>query len=217
MYLNWQEKTISDFSEKNITDLYNQGFVFTRKDHGVMNQTRSVRVKLENFELTSENKRILNRTEEIKLEVYPLPYEKYDWSIAKMGKDFYGQKFGEKTFSANKLKEILTNAEKSNFNRLLVYTKNNEPLGYSVAYENSDIIHYSYPFYNLNFPDKNIGMGMMTKAITYTKEQGKKYFYLGSAQRPTDTYKFQFKGLEWFDGTNWREDLNELKEILKKL
>ena len=58
-------------------------------------------------------------------------------------------------------------------------------------------------------------MGMMLKAINYAKENGKKYIYLGSAQRPTDTYKLQFKGLEWFDGERWSEDLGELKKVLK--
>jgi arginyl-tRNA--protein-N-Asp/Glu arginylyltransferase len=55
---------------------------------------------------------------------------------------------------------------------------------------------------------------MMTKAVLYAKEQGKKYIYLGSAQRPTDTYKLQFAGLEWFDGTQWQADLKKLTSIL---
>jgi arginyl-tRNA--protein-N-Asp/Glu arginylyltransferase len=58
-------------------------------------------------------------------------------------------------------------------------------------------------------------MAMMLNAILYAKENNKKYIYLGSAQRPTDTYKLQFKSLEWFDGDSWSEDLEELKNILK--
>jgi arginyl-tRNA--protein-N-Asp/Glu arginylyltransferase len=58
---------------------------------------------------------------------------------------------------------------------------------------------------------------MMTKAIVWAQDQNKKYIYLGSAQRPGDTYKLQFEGLEWFDGQAWKNDMDELKSILKKL
>jgi arginyl-tRNA--protein-N-Asp/Glu arginylyltransferase len=56
---------------------------------------------------------------------------------------------------------------------------------------------------------------MMILAINYAKDLGKKYIYLGSLQRPTDTYKLQFKGMEWFDGEKWQSDTTPLKDILK--
>ena len=79
------------------------------------------------------------------------------------------------------------------------------------------MLHYSYPFYNLEPKNlkPNLGMSMMLSAIVYAKENNKKYIYLGSFQRPTDTYKLQFKGLEWFDGEKWSDDLEKLKQTLK--
>ena len=215
-YLSWDEKNITDFSEENINSLYSQGYVFTRVDKGLMNQTRSVRIDLNKFELSSENRRILRKTEDIKLEIKDLPLENYHWSIHKMGKDFYETKFGDGIFSANKIKEIFTDPEKSNFNKVLTYEINSETVGYCIAYENSEIIHYSYPFYNLNTENKNIGMGMMLKAIEYAKTIGANYIYLGSAQRPTDIYKLQFKGLEWFDSKGWSDDYEKLKNTLEE-
>jgi phosphoglycerate kinase len=61
----------------------------------------------------------------------------------------------------------------------------------------------------------NIGLGMMLQAIIYAKEKAKKYIYLGSAQRPTDTYKLQFTGIEWWNGEIWQTDLDDLKKILE--
>ena len=90
-------------------------------------------------------------------------------------------------------------------------------IGYCIAHETDEMIHYSYPFYDLTRASKDMGMGMMTRALQYAKESGKKYLYLGSAQRPNDTYKFQFEGIEWFDGKNWRNDFEELKNVLGKL
>jgi len=242
MYLSWNKKNIGhDATEKEISELYNDGFVFTRIRKGEMDQTRSVRIDLSVFQMSSENKRILRKTEDIQMENISLPFSQYHWSIGKLGKDFYDSKFGEGIFSANKIKEILADKEKSNFNVLLQYSISDDglaneychckittdengigkanttlPLGYAICYENKDMLHYSYPFYNLLFPNKNLGMGMMVRAVQYAKDKGLKYIYLGSAQRSTDTYKFQFNGMEWYDGTKWNTDLEELKKILAK-
>jgi arginyl-tRNA--protein-N-Asp/Glu arginylyltransferase len=212
-YLSWDEKTITNFSEQNISALYERGFVFTRIDKGAMAQTRSVRINLNKFELTSENKRVLRKVENIQMEIVPLPHPNYDWKIHKLGHDFYSAKFGDKTFSANKIKELLT-SEKSNYNKLFVYTIGGAPVGYCICFENKDWLHYGYPFYDLNAKINNLGIGMMTRAIVWAKENNKKYICLGSAQNPSAVYKTQFKGFEWFDGEKWRDDIEELKKIL---
>ncbi|MBI5729324.1 MAG: hypothetical protein HY983_03750 [Candidatus Magasanikbacteria bacterium] len=326
MYLKWKEKTITDFSDANINALYDQGYLFTREGKGSMYQTRSLRVDLSKFKLSSENRRVLKKTEGLKLAPLTLPYAGYHWSVGKLGKDFYETKFGPprptsglveagegtpalnrsgSVFSANKVKELLTDTAKSNFNQLFVYhapvilsetparlndvpperlcragsrsggknplntnlkgsfarvyTERSEraqddktAVGYCVARETDEFIHYCYPFYQLtdqtpplappligegttedsritaraSSPYKggdrgggfthmpNLGLGMMTKAIVWAKENGKKYVYLGSFQRPTDTYKLQFAGLEWFDGERWKSDMEKLKKNL---
>lgn len=212
MYLSWNKKIITDFSEKNIETLYSQGYVFTRLGRGQMDQTRSIRVDLNKFSLSSENRRVLKKGELINLNTHPLPYTEYDWAIGKLGKDFYEKKFGDKIFSANKIKSLLIEPEKNNFNLLLQYSD----LGFCICFQTKNILHYSYPFYNLSDANKDLGMIMMTKAIIWAKENNKKYIYLGSASRATDTYKLQFAGLEWYDGKNWTTNLDDLKEILVK-
>ena len=225
-YLHWSEQTITDFSPENIAAMYERGFVFTRLGKGVMQQTRSCRIDLSKFELSSENRRILKKTADVSLRAEPLPYAAYDFTIGKLAKDFYTTKFGDGTLSANKMKEMLTDAAKSNFNTLLRYDvyvitppthTEADPaasIGYSVCYENLTLLHYSFPFYDLTAAPKDMGMGMMVRAIQYAQEKGLKYIYLGSLQRPSDTYKLQFAGLEWFDGKKWRTDTDELKTLL---
>lgn len=214
-YLSWAEQTITDFSEQNIDEQYAKGFVFTRLSKGLMNQNRSLRVNLSVFEPSSENRRILKKTEGLKLANETIPFTDYSWTIGKLGKDFYETKFGEGTFSANKIKELLTDKEKSNFNHVLVFKHEDvEKIGYCITAETSDLLHYCYPFYKLDTTMPNLGLGMMLQAITLAKAEGKKYVYLGSFQRPTDTYKLQFAGLEWFNGTKWQKDLELLKTQL---
>lgn len=214
-YLHWNEKTITDFSEKNISEMYDRGYVFTRLGRGIMHQTRSVRIDLEKFEPSSENRRILKKTEDIILSEIALPHSEYHWSLGKLAQDFYQNKFGPGIMSALKVKEMLTDKEKSNFNILLCFSNEQISIGYAICYMDSSIIHYSYPFYDLEKSAKDMGLGMMTKTIQYAKEKGLKYIYLGSLQRPTDTYKLQFKGLEWFDGKKWQTDIEEVKKVLE--
>jgi len=218
-YFHTNETTINDFSPDFIGEMYEKGYVFTRINKGVMQQTRSVRIDLSKFELSSENRRIIKKTEGLTLRKENIPYKDYDWNIGKLAKDFYTTKFGEDVMSAQKIKEMLTDISKSNFNTVLTYfidaTSTGAPTGYTISYMDEKILHYSYPFYDMNDAPKDIGLGMMLSAIIFAKENGLKYIYLGSLQRPSDTYKLQFSGLEWFDSKAWSTDIDAVKSILE--
>lgn len=219
-YFSANTKTLTD-SENTpelITKLYNEGYVFTRLGKGVLNQTRSLRIDLSKFELNSENRRILKKTEDLKLEFKSLPLENYSWEIHKLGKDFYTKKFGDGTMSASKINEMFNDLEKSNMNSVFEFNyETTKSIGYCLTYQNSEIIHYAYPFYDLDIPkEKNLGIAMMTKAIVWAKENNKKYIYLGSVVDSTSKYKLQFEALEWWDTETmeWSNDLNNLKNLL---
>ena len=148
-----------------------------------------------------------------------------------MGKSFYENRSYKSmdkveselglNFSANKIKELFTTNDQ-NVNFTLVYKKEgySKPIGYSLIYQNLDILHYAYPFYSLdkiNLPITNyVGMGMILLAIKFALDSSKKYFYLGSVVALESKYKLQFKNLEWFDLSNnsWNVNLNELKNLL---
>lgn len=205
---------IKDFSDENIEDLYEKGYVFTRVGKGVMDQTRSLRIRLNGFELSSENRRVIKNTPDLTMEELELPLiEMYDWHMARLAKEFYEKRFGVKIFGANKARELITINEKSNFNVLLKYIVKNKLLGYCICYASKNLLHYVYPFYKYDEFPNNYGMGMLLMAIQNARVNGKKYFYIGSYTRPEDKYKLQFKGLEWFDGNTWSTDLEELKSI----
>src|SRR3989344_5603716 len=216
-YLAWQSINLTDFSEVNISDKYEQGFVFVRTQKGAMQQTRSLRVDLNKFNLSSENRRILKKLPDLKLEKLPLPLEKsqYSWGIHKLGKDYYANKFGDKIFSAGKIRQLLTDKNDSNFNLLLKFSENGNVIGYCIAYYNKEILHYAYPFYDFQKYANTYAMGMMLKAILWAKASSKKYIYLGSATEDSDKYKLQFSGLSWFDGTSWSDNLEKLKNLLE--
>lgn len=215
------------------SDYYNQGYVFTRISKGEMSQTRSLRINLSKFSLNSENRRILRKNEDLTVEFNKLPLENYSWEIHKLGKEFYSTKFGDGTMSAMKIKEMFTDVEKSNMNGVFVYqskksevksqkeTSNEgqrlEASGYCLCYSNNKIIHYAYPFYDLSQINTTLGIGMMTLAINFAKENGYEYIYLGSVADSSSRYKLQFDGLEWWDNdkSEWSSDLTKLKDLIK--
>lgn len=200
MYEYTDKKTLSHFSKEEIESYYSNGYVFTRLGKGVMHQVKSVRINFSNFELSSENRRVLRKSETLKLEFYKFPFKTYSWEIGKMAKNFYDIKGGEGTMSVNKLKEMFTDLGKSNMNSVFQYTIENIAIGYCLCHETENIIHYSYPFYDLKPNIPSLGMAMMLRAILWAGENNKKYIYLGSYNK----YKLQFKGVEVFEDNNWK-------------
>ena len=215
-YLDWGHKQISGNDPIEAAILYDQGYLFTRKFKGDMYRSRSVRIVLADFYLSSENKRVLKKTEGLSVSSLQLPLSSYDWKIHKMGKDFYQNKFQDISFSAAKIRSLINDPEASNFNVLFQYSMADTILGYAISYDNPTLIHYAYPFYDYLNYSNNFGMAMMLKAILFAQEANKQYVYIGSLSRARDVYKLQFKGLQWFDGETWKNDIDEAKKIIKE-
>lgn len=224
MYLKTAEKIVNFDNELEVSSAYEAGFVFTRLGKGVMNQTRSLRIDLSKFELTSENKRILRKTESLRYHYETLPLQNYSWEIHKLGKDYYERKFGVDVMSASKIKNMFVHPEDNNMNAVFRYeTENGQKindknfLGFALCYQNARLLHYAYPFYNLESGISNLGMGMMLHAIMWSQKQSLKYVYLGSAVEQSAKYKLQFEGIEWWDTNQekWSSDVGKLKLILE--
>lgn len=193
--------------------IYGAGFIHTRIEKGVYYLARSTRINLAEFELSSENRRIKRKVEELEVDVADLSTFKYDFSIGKFAKDFYDTKFGKGTMSAQKMKWIFTSRA---FTHVLVYRYQSEVIGYCPIIKSDKILHYAYPFYSLDVDNPNLGMGMMLLAIEWAKENGLDYIYLGTAYSDTSLYKSQFNGFEYFTGWKWSNDLDMLKEIIRE-
>ena len=151
-YQFWQKINIDDSSGGFVENKYDQGFVFVRPKNE-MHQVRSLRVNLENFTPSSENRRILRKTEDFQIRIETLPLENYNWIIHKTGAEFYKQRFGDNIFSANKVKELITQPQNSNFNSIIICRdqKTNQDIGWCISHQTKNIFHYTYPFYNLDY------------------------------------------------------------------
>jgi len=223
MYFKTAEKVVDFENEQEVSSAYESGFVLTRLSKGLMNQTRSLRINLSAFKLSSENKRILRKTEHLKSYYEQLPLQDYSWEIHKLGRDYYDKKFGTGVMSASKIRDMFVNPEENNMNSVFRYknedgqqTNGKRFLGYALCYKNTTLLHYAYPFYELETEISNLGMGMMLHAITWASENNLKYVYLGSVVEQNSKYKLQFEGLEWWDTDElaWSLDIDKLKQII---
>ena len=95
--------------------------------------------------------------------------------------------------------------------------KNDKEIGIATLYlETTKLAYYYYAFYDLDYYEKNLGMFMMTSAVTFFAEQNYEYLYLGSCYTRNALYKTQFNGAQFFNGYRWSEDLTELKYLINR-
>jgi arginyl-tRNA--protein-N-Asp/Glu arginylyltransferase len=193
--------------------IFENGFLPTRIRNNLFYLCRSLRVNLKNFNLSSENRRILRKTEYLQIELKEMSNFEYHYTLGKKAMEFYRNRFGEKILSARKAKWIFNSGF---FNGVLIFKDQKETVGHCPVMKTEKLIFYAYPFYNLAYLDKNIGMGMMTKTVNYAKENGYDYVYLGTVYTEESLYKMQFEGLEYSDGVKWSTDLDRVKEKIKK-
>lgn len=223
MYFILKKRTLQTPTESDIEKAYSKGFLFTRTGKNELIETISLRVNLQEFKQSSENRRILNKGNSFDLKTEVLPYNKYSWKIHALGKKYYRAVTGTDTFSASRIKTLFTDTTQSNFNFLFTFSNtisSKEIIGYVLCYKNSNILHYSYPFYELENPvKKDLGLIMINKAINWSVENKLKYFYLGSVTSSKAFYKLQFNALEWWDYQNamWSKDLEKLKLLVTGL
>jgi hypothetical protein len=102
---------------------------------------------------------------------------------------------------------------------LLMFTdaQTGAEIGVATLYvEDAALAYYYYAFYDLNFPNRSLGMFMMTSATQLFAARGTRHLYLGTCYSESALYKTQFAGAEFFNGFRWSENLEELKFLLRR-
>lgn len=195
-------------------DIFDAGFLPSSRNLDRFYLCRQVRVNLARFKPSSENRRILRKGAGI--EVKLVPREKYDYTPERRQffKTYADIKFGKDVMSFERLDALFASPIISH---LLVFTdaeKGNE-IGVATLYlEGKSLAFYYYAFYDLNYYARNLGMFMMTSAVTLFAERGTRQLYLGTCYSDSALYKTQFAGAEFFNGFRWSDNLKELKFIL---
>lgn len=195
--------------------IYENGFLPMRHLKDVYYLSRSLRVNLDLFELSSENRRIFKKIENYFFEPISLSDFKYDLNVQRLCKKYSEEKIGKDVLRTASIEGIFTNGI---FNQVFVFKEkySQKKVGYAVCFASNDLLHYAHSFYDLNCFQDNLGMGMMLSVIVWAKENHKKYAYLGTCYEEKALYKTEFKGVEFFNGFGWSDNTEELKELVKE-
>lgn len=208
-YQVWLLKEESDL----VDSIYKCGFLPLRYLKNVFYLSRSLRVDLDFFSLSSENKRILNKTTGIEAELMALADFNYSPQVQKMCKDYAQKKIGKSVFSSQGIKNIFTGGP---YNYVFVFrnVSDQEEVGYAVCFISNQIVQYAHSFYKVDCIGQNLGTRMILEAVNWAKKNQKKYIYLGTCYSKEAFYKTEFKGIEFFNGFKWNSNLSELKKLV---
>ncbi len=215
-YQIWLKKEPRD----DVAEIYDRGFLPMRNLLGIYYLSRSVRVDLSKFSPSSENRRILRKTENLRFESMALAYPDSNQklhiaspSVYELCKRYLESRFGNQYVSPDGLKSIFGGKI---FNRVFVWKDGQKDVGYAVCYLSKDLLHYAHAFYEPEYAGKSLGARMMLQAVKIAKETGLKYAYLGTCYNQSAFYKLEFSGVEFFNGFGWSKNIEELKWLVDR-
>ena len=182
--------------------IYQQGILPQRNQKNLFYQTTSCRSNLSRFTLSSENRRILNKT-------ISFTYQTIDLTQFTYTSDIQKQIFGwikslGWDFPAASVKTIFTNHI---FNKLTLWQENNQTIGYAISLDYPDFTHIAYVFYPDTYLHTNLPSRMVLQAIIDSHDQGKKYCYLGQFSKDSGYYKRNMPGFEYYNNGSWTTTL----------
>jgi arginyl-tRNA--protein-N-Asp/Glu arginylyltransferase len=197
-------------------DLFNHGFLPSSPNLDRYYMCRHVRVTLERFEQSSENRRILRKGAGIEFTL--VPREKFDYTPEKRGffKRYADARFGADVMSDARLDRLFSSKIVSH---ILTFTDSvtKQDVGFVTLYlDRPRIGYYYYAFYDLDYSSRNLGLYMMTSAVAFLAESGVEHLYLGTCYSANAQYKTQFAGAEFFNGMRWSHDLKELRHMIDR-
>ncbi len=186
----------------NLYEIYGLGFLPFRHRQDLFYLSRSCRSNLRQVEFSSENRRVLSRTQHFNFKFKPLNIltskkqkQLRDWARA-AGWDI----------KAPTLKFLWQGAY---FNWLLEVKKGDKLVSVSLLLAAGKMAHWGYFFIDPDYRRDNLAAASGLKIIKWTQQRDIKYVYLGTCYGNLN-YKRNFPGLEFFNGGYWSADKQEL-------
>ena len=208
---------ILETSDK-LGDIYAQGFLPYTGDTSLAEchfyMARSLRVNLSEFSYISENRRLMRKAESYDIQM--VRHRKEDILDDEIRS--FCLKFGQERFKGG--------LEQSRLNyifdqpcgtHIYSFEIDGNHVAYILAGEDDQAIQYWFCFYDTAYrADFPLGKYLMTFMNQYAQDQGKQYMYLGTCYGTSASYKFKdFKGIEFWDGCQWNNDVSDLKNRIK--
>jgi len=204
-----------------LPEIYNRGFLPYTSNPAIEPEIyylcRSLRVDLDRFKDTSENRRVNRKVEELDVQMDVFEKKNFDWEKDEFFDfcvSYAADRFSNNAMNTKRFRYIM-NRESASY--IFRFTSEGKLLGYVLAVVAGDMLHYWYAFFDTDFMESHsIGKWMMWRVIHWAKEQGLAHVYLGTCYGRHSLYKVRdHKGLAFFDGMRWNEDDKLLKTLCK--
>lgn len=196
--------------------IFAHGFLPASREMDRYYLCRQVRVRLNEFSLSSENRRILRKGEGISAELISASDYRYTPDRRESFKTYADIKFGKDVMTYDRLDSLFNS---SIITDLLVFKdiETNKEIGTVTLFlQPGKLAYYYYAFYDLNYYARNLGMFMMTRAVQFFAGQNFDFIYLGTCYKRNAVYKTQFRSCEFFNGFKWSDNIKELKYLIKR-
>jgi len=182
---------------------YEKGLLPQRnlKDYYYQDENYSCRSSLQSFSLTSENRRILNKTQDFSFQKLSLSTFNFNNEIQKQ--IYLWVKNLVWNFPTSSIKTVFTSHI---FNCLYVWRdKENEICAYSICYFDKDFSHIAYVFYNPLYAHQDLPIRLALQVAIDSANQNLDYCYLGRFNPETKLgyYKRNFPGFEYYINKHW--------------
>ncbi len=197
-------------------EILDRGFLPSSYNLDRFYMCRHVRVNLEEYTPSSENRRILRKGQNISFGLIEQKDYEFSEKRRKFCKSYADEKFGRDIMTNEKLDRLFTSPVCSHVMSFIDDASQKEAGIVVLHLEHPKAAFYYYAFYDLNHANKSLGMYMMTATVGFMKERGFRNIYLGSCYSRNALYKTQFKGFEFWNGFRWSKDVKELKYLIDR-
>lgn len=192
-------------SNLSIEKIYNQGWLPQRNLANTFytDDNYSCRSRLSNLNLSSENRRILKKTQNFSYKLLPLNDFAYTPDLQKQL--LHWTKALGWDFPASSIKNVFTNHI---FNFVYLWTDSqnpDQPCAYSLCFFNENISHIAYVFYNPIYAREDLPIRLSLQTVIDSQKKNLKFCYLGRFNPNTKLgfYKRNFPNFEYFVKDSW--------------
>jgi arginyl-tRNA--protein-N-Asp/Glu arginylyltransferase len=184
-----------------IEESYSQGLLPQRNNKDYFYIDSSSRSNLKLFKLSSENRRILKKTDPFSFQTLNLADFSFSLDVQKI--IFRWIKNLGWNFPMSSVKYVFGHHI---FNRLYIWQDlENKIVAYSVCYFSKTISHIAYVFYNPDLSQNDLPIRLTLQAVIDSQKKGLNYCYLGRFDPSTKLgfYKRTLPGFEYFSQGLW--------------
>ena len=186
-----------------IEENYLQGLLPQRnlKNSFYQDENFSSRCNLKNFNLSSENRRIIRKTDTFTFKKIHLSEFKYTPLVQKQIVSWI--KGLDWDFPTSSIKNVFTDHI---FNYLYIwYDADKQICAYSLCYTNENFSHIAYVFYDPKYAHNDLPIRLSLQVISDSFDSQLKYCYLGRFNPNTKLgfYKRNFPGFQYFTNGQW--------------